>query len=173
MSYHASSNLTILSLKVPPLSIGAPQAETLCDIVFSQMLFGECLLDDFGDQVKEDFVQYGFARFARGTTMIDEPLAILAAIEWLSQDPKFSLSHRLHRDIGKHSPRQNGFEVFLTFYLRYVFERAPALDEVFTFRSDYAKGSDLAWQREKFELVTVVGPADNIKITPLTSYSGS
>ena len=101
-------------------------------------------MDEFSDQVKNDFVQYGFARFARGTATIDEPLAILAAMEWLSQDSKFSLFHRLQRDIDKLAPHQNGFEAFLTFYLRHVFEKTPALDKVFSFRADHAKCSSLA-----------------------------
>lgn len=126
-----------------------------------------------GHQIIDTFVQCRFSRFARGTATIDEPLAILAAMEWLSQFPRFSLFHRLHRDIDSHTPDQTGFEVFLMFYLRHVFEGAPALNEVFTFRGDHAERPDLAWQHEKFELVTVVDPGENIKISPLTSYSGS
>ena len=140
-------------------------------MVYNQLLFGQCQLGKFSDQVKDDFVQYGFARYAKDTTpVIDEPMAILSAIEWLSQYPRFSLFNRLHRDIEKHSPRQNGFEVLLTFYLRHVFETAPALDKVFTFRKDYAERPDLAWQHEEFELVTVIGPNN---ISALTTSSGS
>ena len=138
------------------------------------MLLGQCRLHEYSDQLKYSFVQYGFARFERHTAVIDEPLAILAAIEWLSQNPKFSLFNRLHRDVDKHSPRQNGFEIFLSFYLRHVFATSPALEDVFTFRSDFAERPDLAWQREEFELVTVGGCANNIiNISALTATSGS
>ena len=107
--------------------------------------------------------------------MIDEPLAILAAREWLDQNPRFSMISRLHRDIDKHSPRQNGFEDYLTFFLRHVFEKAPALNKVFTFRGDFVRRPDLAWQSEEFELVTVVGLADKNgpQISVCTPSSGS
>ena len=68
------------------------------------MLFGQYRLSEFSDQDKEDFVRYGFARYARGTAVIDEPLGILAAVEWFAQDPKFSLFKRRRWGIGKTSP---------------------------------------------------------------------
>ena len=68
----------------------------------------------------------------------------------------------LRSDIHKHSPRQNGFEAYLVFYLREVFEEAKALPSVFTFRKDFAR---LPWMHDEFELVTVVDlnkPKDSI-----------
>ena len=125
----------------------------------------------FGTQDKKDFVQYGFARHKDGTTVIDEPLAILAAREWLDQNPRFSMISCLHRDIKKHSPDQNGFEDYLAIFLRHIFETALALDKVFTIRSDF---DHLAWKYKEFELVTVVGLAneDGPQISVLTPSSG-
>jgi hypothetical protein len=105
----------------------------------------------------EVFIEYGFARTKSGSHVIDEPLAIMAAWNWLDKMGHFSLFHCLQRDIGRHAPRKNGFEAYLAFYVRQVFEKAPRLDDVFTFRSDFArrKGTDLCWQTENFELVAV------------------
>ena len=128
-----------------------------------------------GIQDEKDFVQYGFARHKDGTTVIDEPLAILAAREWLDQNPRFSMTSRLHRDIKKHSSDHNGFEDYLTIFLRHIFATGLALDKVFTFRGDFAERPDLAWQYEEFELVTVVGLAnkEGPQISVLTPSSGS
>jgi hypothetical protein len=105
--------------------------------------------------------------------VIDEPLAILAAMGWFTPSPRFSMFNRLHNDIDKHSPCQNGFEAYLAFYLRHVFVTAPALDEVFTFRYDFTQRSDLAWQHEEFELVTVVDLANAPHVSVLTPSSGA
>ena len=66
--------------------------------------------------------------------MVDEPMAILAAMKWLDQKPEFSMFTFLHRDIGKHTLRRNGFEAYLVFHLREAFKTALKLNEVFTFR---------------------------------------
>jgi len=60
------------------------------------------------------------------------------------------------------------------FYLRHVFDTASALDSIFTFREDFAKRTDLAWQHEQFDLVTVVTPANknDLQISVLTPSSG-
>jgi hypothetical protein len=69
----------------------------------------------------------------------------------------FSLLDCLRRELGKHAPRKNGFEAYLAFYIHKVFENSARLNDVFSFRSDFArrKGSDLPWQTNEFELVTV------------------
>ena len=157
------------------MSIGFPQAAWLCSVIYNQILVGHYNPSGFNDRDRENFVEYGFARHDKNdTTVIDEPLAILAAGEWLNQNPKFSMFSRLKDDIGKHSPHKNGFEVYLAFYLRHVFTTAPALNEVFTFRNDFAKCPDLAWQHEEFELVTVVRLADknDPEISVCTPSSG-
>ena len=83
---------------------------------------------------------------------------ILAALRWLNQNAQLSLFECLRHDIERHSKCKNGFETYLAFHLRKVFETVPELDAVFTFRSDFARWitSDLSWQHENFELVTVV-----------------
>jgi hypothetical protein len=105
----------------------------------------------------ESFIQYGFARTRTEDYVIDEPLATMAAWHWLDKNRKFNLFNSLQRNIGKHSPRENGFEAYLAFYMRTIFKGGIRLDEVFAFRSDFAlrKASDLSWLKEKFELVTV------------------
>ena len=107
--------------------------------------------------------------------MIDEPLALLAALQWANQGTEFSVFRWAYRDINNHSPHKNGFEVYLTYYLQKVFEGTPELDTVFTFRSDFAsRGSkDLAWQHEKFQLVTVTHMEVKPQIHVTTLSSGS
>jgi hypothetical protein len=154
------------------------QAETLCSAVYDQILWGRYDLGSFTTIERATFVEHGFARRKSGTdqTVFDEPLAILAAINWLNQTARFSLFNYLRRDIHKHSKRQNGFEAYLAFYMRQIFETGAKLDSVFTFRDDFAArgGKDLTWQHEVFELVTVVGAADrtNLDISVVTPSSG-
>ena len=66
----------------------------------------------------------------------------------------------LYRNIGNHAPRKNGFEAYLAFYLRKVFETTPTLDTVFTLRKEFVRRKDLPWQHENFELVTVFATDD-------------
>ena len=170
MSHHVSSNLAISQSQFPSLLIGDLQVETLCNVTYGQTLYGNHSKTSLSLQEQGAFVGNGLARHRQGATVIDEPLAILAAMRWLTQSPNASMFNHPYRDIGMHSPRQNCFEAYLAFYLRQVFETAPGLDEVFTFRSNFA---DLAWKSEEFELVTVVNtnPAEP-KVSVVTPSSG-
>ena len=141
----------------------------LCDILYEQHIYGNYTLDGLNDDSTDLFIRYGFARHKEAETVIDEPLAILAALHWVNT--RFSMFNSLRRDIHKHSPRKNGFEAYLVFYLREVFKEARALDSVFTFREDFARRTDLAWRQEGFELVTVVNsnkPQGSV-VTPSSS----
>ena len=104
--------------------------------------------------------------------MIDEPLAILAGLLWVNTSSKYPLVKHLLSNTHKHVTRQNGFEAYLAFYIRAIFEGAPLLDAVFTFRSDFAKRKDLAWQHERFELVTVVHSTNEPRVSVVTPSSG-
>jgi hypothetical protein len=100
------------------MSIDRQQVDTLCDAIYDQILYGRYTLSSFSTQEKATFVEYGFARHRRRDTVIDEPLAILAGLQWISQSStKFSMFKCLSRNINKHSNRQNGFEAYLAFYL--------------------------------------------------------
>jgi hypothetical protein len=108
--------------------------------------------------------------------VLDEPLAILAAFQWVNKNAHFSLFECLRHDIERHSKRKNSFEAYLAFHLRKVFETSPELDAVFTFRDDFARRMDsIPWQHEQFELVTVVATADrnNPRISVVTPSCGS
>jgi hypothetical protein len=80
----------------------------------------------------------------------------------------------LRRNFDRHSTRKNGFEAYLSFHLQHVFERGLKLDEVFAFRSDFSRQTDLSWQHEPFELVTIVSSQDRSKpcIFTVTHDSG-
>jgi hypothetical protein len=119
-------------------------------------------LDNLTSEEREAFVELGFARNRRGIkdTVIDEPLAILAALHWLNQNAQFSFFDTLHHDIKKHSNRENGFEVYLAFYVRHMFEKGLRLNLAFPFRSDFAERPDLKWQYDEFQLVTVKATHD-------------
>jgi hypothetical protein len=154
----------------PSRSIDDQQRETLSNVIYSQSLYGRY---DFAAFTREDtntFVEYGFARHRGSKPAIDEPLAILAAMAWFDLHPNFFMSNCLRRDMYKPSHRHNGFEAYLTFYLRQVFKYAEKLDMVFTFRVDLAP---IAWQHSEFELVTVVDAmCDKPQVSVVTPTSG-
>ena len=149
----------------------------LRDILYGQIVYGSYTLTPFepNDDIKA-FIEYGFARTKIGKNVIDEPLAIMAMWNWFSEKGHFSLLHRLQRDVDKHAPRKNGFEAYLAFYLHKVFENGARLNDVFAFRSDFArrKHMDLSWQNEKFELVTVSTPVgtNQQKVSAVTPSRG-
>ncbi len=138
------------------------QAKTLSEVIYDQALYGCYSLGPFSSEEKAIFVQYGFARHKCGTedAVLDEQLAILAALGWVNRNAYLSLYECLRHDIKRHSKRKNGFEAYLSFYMRKIFEMPMKLDEVFTFRSDFVERLDLPWQHETFQLVTVVSMAD-------------
>lgn len=127
------------------------------------------------DEIKT-FIEYGFARTKSEKPVIDEPLVIMAAWNWLDTQGRFSLLDCLRREVGEHAPRKNGFEAYLAFYVRKAFEQTPKLNEIFTFRGDFScrSKSDLFWQGEEFELVTVSTPTgtDEQKISVITPSCG-
>src|ERR1700689_1002937 len=87
------------------LSIDRMQVRTLSDVVFQQIVYGCYNRGALRATERAAFVEYGFAGKKLGTgTVLDEPLALLAALEWLNQDPSFSFLESLRRDISKHSP---------------------------------------------------------------------
>jgi len=132
--------------------------DVLCDVLYHQMLYGYYVLSPFAPEHEiEAFIQYGFARTRSGEPVIDEPLVIMAAWNWLEKNHHVSLFHHLQHGIGNHAPQKNVFEAYVAFYVRKVFEQSAKLDDVFAFRTDFArrKDGDLSWQSEEFELVTV------------------
>ena len=123
------------------------------------------------------FIEYGFARTKPGPicpqTVLDEPVAILAAMNWVNQNGQLSLSGALLYDLEKHSPAGNGFENYLAFYVRTFFESPKRLDELFEFRSDF---NEIDWKSEEFELVTVsraAGGQHHVSIVTPTSGPSS
>jgi len=116
------------------------QCDALANAVFFQIVYGSYSLSSIDSEHRAKFVRYGFARHKAGAggEVIDEPLMIFSALKWFSKLKQFSLLDCLRRDIGMHSPRRNGFEAYLAFYMRQLFEVPQILDAVFTFRSDFA-----------------------------------
>jgi len=142
----------------------------LANAVFSQFVYGSYSLSSINSPHRAIFVQYGFARHKTGiwAAVIDEPLIIFAASTWLKKQQQFSLLDCLRQDTHIHSAHRNGFEAYLAYYIREIFETSQNLDAVFTFRSDFASRTDLSWQYDKFELVTVSGA----EVSPITKDSG-
>ena len=141
------------------------QATTLATALFDQLIYGIYSLQSFATEVRATFVEYGFARTVtmptcRATrTVLDEPIAILAALNWVNQTASLSHSEYLWHDLGKHSNMGNGFENYLTFYIRRFFEVPRRLTELLKFWSDFDKIID--WKSEEFELVTVSQPCSS------------
>jgi len=81
--------------------------------------------------------------------VIDEPLAIFAGLTWLMVLPR-SRSLNASAMNRETSPRKNGFEAYLSFICeRYL--TTPKLNQVFTFRDDFARMPDLLWQHDEFD----------------------
>jgi hypothetical protein len=121
-------------------------------------------------------MEYGLARIKMGENVIDESLPITAAWNWFDIKgslQQYTLLDHLRRHIN-HAPRGNGFKAYLAFYFRKVFEKGAKLDDVFTFRSDFAlrKKSDLSWQKERFELVALSAPAGTHQVSLVTPSRG-
>jgi hypothetical protein len=163
-----------LIFKFPPEE---QQVTVLSHVLYDQLLYGRFSLGAFSPKEKDDFVRYGFARYVNHgkDVTFDEPIVILAVYHWLVLKGKFSLYECALHNLSNHASRQNGFEAFLVLYMRLVFETSPVLSEIFTFRSDFARRvtTDLAWQNEPFELVTVAKGQDNThNICVVTPFSG-
>jgi hypothetical protein len=160
------------------------QIKTLRYVLYEQIVYGSYTLSSNAPQKDiKTFIEYGIARTkSEKTDVIDEPLAIMAAWDWLDSDDRapYSLLDSLQDDIEKHAPRKNGFEAYLAFYVRKALEESTKLNNLFTFRSDFAlrKYSDLSWQEENFELVTVSISEDTNQqavsvVTPLSGPSSN
>ena len=123
------------------------------------MIYGTYSLQSFATEQRATFVEYGFARTVTKTssdvtqTVLDEPIAILAALNWMNQTASLSHFEFLRRDVGKHG---NGFENYFAFYVRCFFGAPKKLTELFKFRSDF--NGIIDWKSEEFELVTVSRP---------------
>ena len=180
LNFDRMSQLIPLTCSLPQesniFSVTDPmQAKTLAGILFDQMLYGTYSLMEFSTEERANFIEYGFARTKAGPgspqTVLDEPIAILAAMNWVNQNAQLSFSECIRHDIGKHSNTGNGFENYLAFYVRKFFETPKNLDELFEFRSDFNK---INWKSEEFELVTVSCPGDSDQphISIVTPASG-
>ena len=142
-------------------STGDMQVKTVADALFNQALYGNYSLMSFTSEDRATFIEYGFARTKPGPispkTVIDEPIAILAAMNWVNQNGTLSHPECLQHDIETHSKTGNGFKNYFAFYVRKFFETPKSLDELFKFRSDFEKSVN--WKSEEFELVTFSHPA--------------
>lgn len=150
----------------------------LCDVIYDQILYGQFTLSSFNNEARNAFVERTVTRHKPGTNykVVDEPLVIFAVLQWLYHNTAFSVFKCLFRDIHKHQKRKNSFEAYLAFHVRTVFETALDLDAVFTFRDDFARRgrTDLAWQHETFELVTVFhADRNNPYVSVVTPSCGS
>jgi hypothetical protein len=127
---------------------------------------------EFSEEEQARFIEFGFARTKAGPispqTVLDEPVAILAAMTWVDKNGLLSFSEALRHDIAKHS---NGFENYLAFYVRAFLETPKKLEELFEFRSDFNK---IDWKSDEFELVTVSYPegSDHPRVSIVTPTSG-
>jgi hypothetical protein len=130
-----------------------------------QLLYGSHTLSWLSADARTAFIETGFARFRKITTkkgeksrllVFDEPLAVLAALKWIETQTSLSMFEHLHRNIDRHNPHRNGFEAYLSFYIREVFKESPNLGTVFTFRKDFVNQrleGNLTWPDQKFSLV--------------------
>jgi len=125
VSYPTFPDVAILNhSKLFLLSIEDVQWSMLCNAIYDQVLYGSHTLRRFADATRNAFLEIGFARHIHKVNymVIDEPLAILAALQWLYNSQAFSMFKILRDNIHKHETRKNEFEAYLAFYMRTVFE---------------------------------------------------
>lgn len=110
------------------------------------------------------FVEYGFARFVDSETQavrIDEPLVLLAAIQWMNDNHQTTYK-LLSNEIAMHCTSFNGFENYVAFCLDLIFSEKRRLNEVFKFH-----GTEPAWAKLDAEIVALHRPSlrgpDNVE----------
>lgn len=116
------------------------------------------------------YVEYGFARFVDSETQnvtIDEPLILLAAIQWLNSNHQSTYKF-LANDIRTHTPVYNGFENYIAFSLDLIFSQQRRLSEVFHFH-----GTPPAWAHMNASLVSVFCDDAGCLETSNSSFSQS
>ncbi len=119
------------------------------------------------------YVEYGFARFVDSETQavrIDEPLVLLAAMQWMNTNHQTSYK-LLAQEIATHCTRFNGFENYIAFCLDLIFSGKRRLNEVFTFHGNVPSWADL-----EAEIVALHRPnahgSDDLE-TGVASFSNS
>ena len=88
----------------PSLLTDAPQADTLCSIIYDQLLYGHYTLDTFSAEEKEPFIKYRFARDNQCGTICSwwaTGHACSCMVAW-SGETVFPL-YCLHRNISNHA----------------------------------------------------------------------
>lgn len=104
------------------------------------------------------YVEYGFARFLDSetkSTTIDEPLVLLALMEWMTKNHDPTFYNSLTKELRSHQKGSNGFENYIAFCLDLLFSGGGntkyKIGEVFTFVS----GKKPAWADMEAELVSI------------------
>ena len=96
----------------------------------------------------EKLLKLGFLRFTSDTSgMADEPLAILAAMDYFSK-AEWTMKHFLHEAILNDVPSSRGFafEPFATYPVLLAFSKPKVLSEVFSFQGVYSSLWDMSAQ---------------------------
>jgi hypothetical protein len=105
--------------------------------VFDYIFHGEPR--EIGSADGERLVEYGVARFGRtGTIIADEPLALLAAVDWFSEETDWKLQHFLVKALCTQNSSARGvaFEKFGAYLLALAFGTPQPLSTVFDFLGD-------------------------------------
>jgi hypothetical protein len=88
---------------------------------------------------------------------LDEPLALLAALNWFNEN-KISVQSYASEQIGHPDNRGFGFEDVLAVYFMEAFSDGAWLDEIFTFQGDIP-----TWSSETAELVALMATDSELK----------
>lgn len=101
------------------------------------------------------YVEYAFARFIDSKTQavrIDEPLVLLAAIQWMNHNHQTTYK-LLSREIETNCTKFNGFKNYIVFCLDLIFSKKRRLNEVFKFH-----GMVPSWANLEAEVVALHRP---------------
>ncbi|KIM30016.1 hypothetical protein M408DRAFT_100172 [Serendipita vermifera MAFF 305830] len=125
-----------------------------------------------GGRNYDKLVEYGVARFGSHTNILaDEPLALLAAMDYFTTNTPWSLQHFLEEGLSNsnESARGTAFEYFGAYLLGMAFKSARSLSEVFTFVGEHSSGL----LDEEAELVAIEKNNGNFSCHPVNLSSNT
>ena len=152
------------------ISIADPKLlRTVAEFVLEYAFAGK--IRGLNGDIGESMVEYGVSRFKGRVAETDEPLAILALVNFVEQEKKVTLEGHLRSALNTSDPGSRGiaFETFGAYLLARAFSDPTPLSKVF----EFVGGGNEALQDELAELVTVEKDGKDFRTIPLKFKTNS